>query len=247
MKNFLTTGTLLLVAALTAACAGPEENARPDPVTMSQFKMGTSRFDIVTAVGKPEMTIERRGRGCDVYKLYTAGISAGGKAAMAFTEGLTDLATLGVAEVGWSAVHAGTRPRIHTVLFCFGAVPHDDELVDVYDKDPSRESAPSHTVLNMALYSAPIATPAAATPPAAPALPPAPAGTISLTNVSREATTNGGPTPAISPTASADDLNTLSATKAATANAPVFAPPPVPPAARPAPPVTHTPDDAQRP
>jgi hypothetical protein len=219
--------------ALLSACAGPEESARPDPVEMSQFKKGSVRFDVVSAVGKPEWTLQRAGRPCDVYKLYTAGLGAGAKAAMAISEGITDVATLGLAEVAWSGVHAGTRPRIHTVLFCPGAPPQDDILVDVYDKDPSRDTKSLHTIVDAGIYSTPVVLPAAI---AAPGLPSAPAGQISLDNVSREASPGGvvtGATQAavlaavtavpIGPNTAADTLNGISATKATAANAPAFA------------------------
>ncbi|GBQ91329.1 hypothetical protein AA0535_2268 [Asaia krungthepensis NRIC 0535] len=171
-------------------------------------------------------------------------------------EVLTSVATLGLAQVIWAPVKAGTRPQLHTVLFCYGRT---DKLVDIYDTDPTSSHEQDHMILNQAAYSEPVALAVptgpvqattflvpgavAATPisvvtdaPAVTApgvtviqekavapLPPAESGTISLDSVSREAT-DGRKTistgkAAIAPDASSDDLNNISATKAATANA----------------------------
>lgn len=153
---------VLLAGAITlllSACGGSEENARPDPVDLAQFKQGTQRLDVITAVGKPQWNIQRVGRPCDIYQLYTTGLTAGAKAAMAVGEGLTDVATLGLAEIAWSGVHAGTRPRIHTVTFCY-AQPPNEALIDIYDKDPARTSPPTHTVVDNQLYRIPAVLPA---------------------------------------------------------------------------------------
>ena len=214
---------LFLAAALMtmlAACAGPEENARPDPIEMSQFKQGTSRIDVIGAVGKPEMTLQKAGRPCDVYKLYTRGIGSGGKAALAITEGITDVATLGLAEVAWSGIHAGTRPDMHTVLFCYGQPPDDDALVDIYDKNPTVQRPATHTVVDAARYARPVIVAAGPAPAPAPLAPPQ-AGTISLGNVSREGSGSAGlARRPVAAGTSTDDLNTVSASTSSTANAP---------------------------
>lgn len=49
-------------------------------------------------------------------------------------EVLTSVATLGLAQVISAPVKAGTRPQLHTVLFCYGRT---DEFVDIYDPDPT--------------------------------------------------------------------------------------------------------------
>ena len=158
-------GAMLGLLAVLGACAGPEENARPDPINMAQFKQGSTRIDVIGAIGKPEMTIQKDHRPCDVYKIYTRGIGSGGKAAMAITEGVTDVATLGLAEIAWSGVHAGTRPDMHTVLFCYGQPPNDDALIDLYDKNPTVNRPATHTVVDPALYAVPVMVPAATPAP----------------------------------------------------------------------------------
>jgi len=158
LKNIMTSFGLIALLALSACGGGAEENARPDPVDLSQFKEGTTHFDVIGAVGQPQGSVTQTGRPYDIYKLYTSGLTSGAKAAMAFGEGITDVATLGIAEIGWSAVHAGTRPRIHTVLF--GYDPNHEKLVDIYDKDPSRTEQSIHTIIDKKLYMTPIVLPA---------------------------------------------------------------------------------------
>ncbi|GBR20385.1 hypothetical protein AA105894_2547 [Asaia spathodeae NBRC 105894] len=172
---------------------------------------------------------------------------------------LTSVASLGVAQFFWAPIKAGTRPQLHTVLFCYGTT---DKLVDIYDTDPTSSHEQDHMILNKEAYSQPVVlaeptgpvqattplvqAPVTATVPSvsnvvsdAPAvtapgalvihekavtpLAPAESGTISLDTVSREATDgrktiSTGKT-AISAEASSDDLNNISAAKAATANA----------------------------
>lgn len=267
---------LPLCASLLLAGCGSSAPA-PEPVLLSQFKPTTDRFQVISTIGKAEGTVQKDGRACDIYKIYTTGLTSGGRAAMTAGEVVTGIATLGLAEVVWAPVKAGTRPQQHTVLFCFGA---DDKLVDIYDKDPTDSTSPDHLIVNRIAYaqsltqaqaptevaaapatSQPLApspvtpgTDTAVSPTAEPARDAgsnvpviyekpvaakeaAPAGTISLNNVSQEATTgraqiNPG-AGAVPDTASTDDLNALSERKSATANKPAFSlPVPAAPSAR---------------
>ncbi|KXV02700.1 hypothetical protein AD929_01970 [Gluconobacter potus] len=139
------------VFLLLAACGGGMP--APEPVLLSQFNQNTDRFGVVSTVGKPEGTIQKSGRPCDIYKIYTSGLTAGGRAAMKAGEVVTSVATLGLAQIVWAPVKAGTRPQQHTVLFCFGP---DDKLVDIYDKDPTDSDGPDHLILNRTAYSRPV-------------------------------------------------------------------------------------------
>lgn len=248
----------LLASTLTLTACGSSQPA-PEPVLLSQFNANTDRFGVVSTVGRADGTTINDGRPCDIYKLFTTGLTAGGRAAVKFGEVLLGVGTLGLSTIPQSVIEAGTHPQQHTVLFCYGP---DNKLVDLYDTDPTSTHHQRHTVLNKEFFEHPtaLATPAAvvaggttllpqtATPYspvsngvvsdapiiAAPGaeviheravapLPPAESGTISLDTVSREATDgrktiSTGKT-AISAEASSDDLNDISATKAATANA----------------------------
>jgi len=147
------------LALLLTACSSGTENARPDPVDLSQFGKGTTRFTVIGAVGNPQGSVTQPNtRRCDIYQLYTSGLSAGGKAAMAAGETVTDIATLGLAEIVWTPVHAGTRPRIHTVLFCYDDAQH---LVELFDKDPSESRQARHVIVDPEAYSRPIVLKAA--------------------------------------------------------------------------------------
>ena len=152
---------LLGVLGLVAACAGPDDGGKTDPIEMSQFKLGSTRIDVVGALGRPEWTVQKAGRPCDVYKIHTRGMGSGGKAAMAVAEGLTDVVTLGLAEVAWSGIRAGIKPDLHTVLFCYGQPPDDDALVDIYDKNPTVERAATQTIIDPARFAIPRTLPPA--------------------------------------------------------------------------------------
>ena len=137
-KTLFSSSALLLLAACSSGMPAPE------PVLLSQFNQNTDRFGVVSTVGKAEGTIQKNGRSCDIYKIYTTGLTAGGRAAMKAGEVVTSVATLGLAQVIWAPVKAGTRPQLHTVLFCFGS---NDKLVDIYDKDPTDSTGPDHLII----------------------------------------------------------------------------------------------------
>ncbi|MBB2170346.1 hypothetical protein HLH36_18700 [Gluconacetobacter aggeris] len=260
----LQSNPLLLLAGsvfLLSGCGG--STPAPEPVLLSQFSANTDRFTVVSAVGKPDGSIQKDGRNCDIYRLYTTGLTSGGRAAVKAAEVLTSVATLGVAQIGWAIGKAGTRPQVHTVLFCFAS---NDKLVDIYDKDPTNTSIAVHRIVNREAYSAPIVMQAASSPstiaevaasPASPSSsdtgpttdregagatvttdpstgaevihekPVAPrkaaeAGSISLGNVSQEATTGLAQVPTekvvVKADATAEDLNDASARQSEAAN-----------------------------
>ncbi len=95
------------------------EATRPDPVDTSQFTVGESRLQIVEVLGAPTATVKQGDQSCDVYKLYTHGPSGVGKGAIAATEAVADVFTLGLAEVVSSPVEGATRNAKHTVTMCY--------------------------------------------------------------------------------------------------------------------------------
>lgn len=84
-------------------------------------------------IGAPTTTVPNGPNSCDIYKLYTHGPSSAGKAAAAFGEGVTDVFTLGLAEVIWTPVEAGTKNSLYTVAFCYDK---DSKLVSVQENRP---------------------------------------------------------------------------------------------------------------
>jgi hypothetical protein len=110
------------------------EAQRPDPVDMSKFSVGESRLNIVSEVGPPESTLKEGENSCDVYRLYTKGPSTIGKGAIAVTETLADVATLGLAEIVLTPTEAATKNSKHTVVFCYSP---ENKLVFVRQADTS--------------------------------------------------------------------------------------------------------------
>lgn len=86
---------------------------------MSQFAVGESRLQIVETLGAPTATVQQADQSCDVYKLYTHGPGGVGKGAIAATEAVADVFTLGLAEVVSSPIEGGTRNARHTVTMCY--------------------------------------------------------------------------------------------------------------------------------
>lgn len=110
------------------------EAERPDPVDLSQFKVGESQVHVIETIGAPVDKIKNGdGQPCDVYKLYTRGPGPDEKAAIAAGEGAADVVTLGLAEVVFTPVEVGTRNAKHTVTFCYNK---DGKLASVKDAPP---------------------------------------------------------------------------------------------------------------
>ena len=100
------------------SCSIGMEASRPVPVNLSQFKPGESRLDVVSTVGAPAGQITVSTGPCDVYQMYTTGLGGFGKGVITAGEVLTDLPTLGLAEILWSPAQGATRPVKHAVLVC---------------------------------------------------------------------------------------------------------------------------------
>lgn len=123
--------------SMTACSTGMEAN-RPVPVDLSQFHPGDSRFNVVSVAGAPEGSITDTSGPCDVYKLYTTGLGGFGKGVITAGETITDIGTLGLAEIIWTPVQAGTKPHEHTVMFCYDK---NDRLLSVLSRDPSKDNS----------------------------------------------------------------------------------------------------------
>jgi len=160
LRSLVSSGLVGSTLLLLTACGG--STPAPEPVLLSQFNKNTDRFGVISTVGKADGTVTKNDRSCDIYKIYTTGLTAGGRAAMKAGEVVTSIATLGLAQMVWAPVNAGTRPQLHTVLFCFGS---NDRLVDIFDKDPTDSGAPDHLIIDAAAYSKPVVLQAAAAPP----------------------------------------------------------------------------------
>ncbi|HEY1856160.1 hypothetical protein [Acidocella sp.] len=114
-----------------AGCSEGMEERRPVPVNISQFKPGENRINVVSVVGAPQGSLSDQGDTCDVYKLYTTGLGGFGKGVVTGAEALTDVGTLGLAELIWTPVQAGTQPVPHTVIFCYDK---NDKLASITNK-----------------------------------------------------------------------------------------------------------------
>jgi hypothetical protein len=109
-------GILMLAAT---ACSPVMEATRPTPVDVNQFALGESRTQIIGVVGSPISQIKDGDQFCDVYKLYTRGPGGVEKGAIAAGEAVADVFTLGLTEIIFTPVEAGTRNSKHTVTFCY--------------------------------------------------------------------------------------------------------------------------------
>ena len=121
-----------------SACSTSMEANRPVPVNLAQFHPGDSRFNVVSVAGAPEGSINDTAGPCDIYQLYTTGMGGFGKGMLTAGETITDIGTLGLAEIIWTPVQAGTRPRQHTVMFCYD---HNEHLISVLNRDPSKNNS----------------------------------------------------------------------------------------------------------
>lgn len=109
------------------------EATRPTPVDTTQFAVGETRFQVVEAIGAPVASVKNNDQSCDVYKLYTRGPGGVGKGAIAAGEGVADVFTLGLAEVIFTPIEAGTKNAKHTVTFCYDK---DEKLLSFNDAPP---------------------------------------------------------------------------------------------------------------
>ena len=123
----------LSLALFISGCSPVMEATRPTPVDTSQFAVGERRVQVVESIGAPTANVKDRYQSCDVYKLYTRGPGGLCEGVIAASEGAADVVTLGLAEVLFTPLEAGTRNAKHTVTFCYGK---DDKLVSLNDAPP---------------------------------------------------------------------------------------------------------------
>lgn len=128
-SNTLIAETLsIFVTLVLVGCAPVMETRRPTPVDMKNFHIGEARIDVIVELGAPITTVVNGSSTCDVYKLYTRSLHGGGKFAVAADEEAPGVFTLGLSEVLFTPIEAGTRNSKHTVLFCYGP---DNEIAMV--------------------------------------------------------------------------------------------------------------------
>jgi hypothetical protein len=120
--------------AILSSCSVVMEATRPDPVDLSQFTIGEGRPQIVEQLGAPVANVKQGDDSCDIYKLYTRGPGGVGKGAIAATEAVADVFTLGLAEVITSPVEGATKNEKHTVSFCYDKT---SSLVSMRDNPPN--------------------------------------------------------------------------------------------------------------
>jgi hypothetical protein len=95
------------------------EATRPTPVDLRQLAVGEERNKVIQTLGAATGTVTNNNDACDVYQLYTRGPDNASKAALATGEAVSDVLTLGLAEVVWTPVEVGTRNQRHTVVICY--------------------------------------------------------------------------------------------------------------------------------
>lgn len=131
LRHFAATVCLSLT---TIACSPVMESNRPDPVDMTQFVIGESKTKVLMAIGSPLATTKEKDdddtgkTSCDLYKLYTKGPDGVSKGAIAAGEVVADVLTLGLAEIVFTPVEAGTKNTKHAVSFCYSA---NNKLVSI--------------------------------------------------------------------------------------------------------------------
>ncbi|MDE1152377.1 MAG: hypothetical protein PW788_07555 [Micavibrio sp.] len=123
--------TLFCLLALNG-CSPVMESMRPDPVDLTSFVIGEDRINVLAEVGAPVATVKKGKNSCDIYKLFTRGPAAGGKGAIAATEAVADVLTLGLAEVISTPAEAATKNSKHTVVFCYSP---NEKLVSVNEAE----------------------------------------------------------------------------------------------------------------
>lgn len=107
------------------------EAQRPDPVDLHRYTLGQRRIEVLSRLGSPASSVQDGPNSCDVYKLYTNGVSRMGKGAIIATEAAADFFTLGLAEVVATPGEAATKNKLHTVLVCYAP---DQTLVSITDE-----------------------------------------------------------------------------------------------------------------
>ena len=134
------------------------EAQRPDPVDLHRYTLGQRRIEVLSRLGSPTSSVQDGANSCDVYKLYTNGVSRVGKGAIIATEAAADFFTLGLAEVVATPGEAATKNKLHTVLVCYAP---DQTLVSITDEGKAVMAMP---VADAPTGSAPIPPVPATTP-----------------------------------------------------------------------------------
>lgn len=163
MRDFSSISMAFVLAL--GGCSTVMEANRPAAVNLHKFYIDEKRFDVVANVGAPLASDKDGGRSCDVYKLYTHGVSDVGKGAIIVTEAAADVFTLGLFEVLATPGEAATKSKAHPVLFCYDT---DGKLASVTEAGQLVAGSPSAT--GSQATPSPTTTAAAAEPATAPAL-----------------------------------------------------------------------------
>ena len=111
----------------------PSEARNPSVGGAFAALSGESRFQVVEAIGAPTANVKNGDQSCDVYKVYTRGPGGVGRGVIAAGEAAADVVTLGLAEVVFTPLEAGTRNAKHTVTFCYD---RDGKLLSLNDAPP---------------------------------------------------------------------------------------------------------------
>jgi hypothetical protein len=129
MKRFL---ALALAASGLSACSPFMEFNRPDPIDLTQFKVGQEHVQVIKALGPPLTNVKLGDNACDIYQLFTHGPESGGKTAIAIGEGVVDVFTLGLAEIVFTPTEIATKNGKYPVTMCYG---QDDKLVSIEEAE----------------------------------------------------------------------------------------------------------------
>ena len=119
-----------LAAVLLGSCSTVMEYNRPEATNLKQFYVGEKRVDVISNIGPPTTSVKDGDNSCDVYSLYTSGVSRAGKAGIIFVEGAADFLTLGLTEVIATPAEAASKSKRHTVMLCYSA---NESLSEVRD------------------------------------------------------------------------------------------------------------------
>jgi hypothetical protein len=139
---------LLALAGSVAACSPVLEANRPDPVDLTQFKVGEQRLEVLKVLGPPLASAKDGPNSCDLYQLYTHGPDSGGKAVIAAGEAIADVFTIGLAEVVFTPTEVATKNSKYSVTMCYdpgeklASIQETDETAGVSQQRADGVTAP---------------------------------------------------------------------------------------------------------
>jgi hypothetical protein len=119
-----------LAAVLLGSCSTVMEYNRPEATDLKQFYIGEKRVDVISSIGPATTSVKDGDNTCDVYSLYTGGVSRAGKAGIIFVEAAADVLTLGITEVVATPAEAASKSKRHTVMLCYSATESLSEVRD---------------------------------------------------------------------------------------------------------------------